>query len=208
MCCRSRALRRGATLTLQRSATMTHAGWRWRWRAATCGRIGAGGRLSPIDAKTSDWTGAAARLSTIQEAVAAVREGCQTRQPRGLGRSRAGARVASGPLPVDQDVTNAFPAVGKSRKGYHAALVLFSRDRSVSRLSHSPSSSAPAAGLASAHAERQLIEERSSTYNNIYVYKDGPHMIMNFGHNKRFYTEIHLQHDRTSWSCRSPTRAS
>jgi spermidine synthase len=45
------------------------------------------------------------------------------------------------------------------------------------------------AGLASAHAEWQLVEERSSTYNNIYVYKDGPNMIMNFGHNKRFYTE-------------------
>jgi len=45
------------------------------------------------------------------------------------------------------------------------------------------------AGLAPAQAEWQLIEERSSTYNNIYVYKDGPNMIMNFGHNKRFYTE-------------------
>jgi spermidine synthase len=45
------------------------------------------------------------------------------------------------------------------------------------------------AGLAPAQAEWQLIEERNSTYNNIYVYKDGPNMIMNFGHNKRFYTE-------------------
>src|SRR5262245_5242600 len=45
------------------------------------------------------------------------------------------------------------------------------------------------AGLCSAHAEWQLIEERGSTYNNIYVYKDGPNMIMTFGHNKRFYTE-------------------
>jgi spermidine synthase len=45
------------------------------------------------------------------------------------------------------------------------------------------------AGLSSAHAEWQLIEERSSTYNNIYVYKDGPSLIMTFGHNKRFYTE-------------------
>jgi spermidine synthase len=44
-------------------------------------------------------------------------------------------------------------------------------------------------GLASAHAEWQLIEERNSTYNNIYVYKDGANMIMNFGHNKRFFTE-------------------
>jgi spermidine synthase len=40
-----------------------------------------------------------------------------------------------------------------------------------------------------AFAEQKLIEERSSTYNNIYVYKDGPQMIMTFGHNKRFYTE-------------------
>ncbi len=46
-----------------------------------------------------------------------------------------------------------------------------------------------AAGLASAHAEQQLIEERSSTYNNIYVYKDGSNVSMQFGHNKRFYTE-------------------
>ena len=45
------------------------------------------------------------------------------------------------------------------------------------------------AALSSVHAEWQLIEERSSTYNNIYVYKDGPNMIMTFGHNKRFYTE-------------------
>jgi len=44
-------------------------------------------------------------------------------------------------------------------------------------------------GAALAHAEPKLIEERNSTYNNIYVYKDGPLMIMNFGHNKRFYTE-------------------
>jgi spermidine synthase len=46
-----------------------------------------------------------------------------------------------------------------------------------------------AAGLASAQAEEQLIEERSSNYNNIYVYKSGPNVIMNFGHNKRFFTE-------------------
>src|SRR5262245_31516897 len=45
------------------------------------------------------------------------------------------------------------------------------------------------AGLAVAHAEWQLIEERNSTYNNIYVYKDGSNVIMNFGHSKRFYTE-------------------
>ena len=40
-----------------------------------------------------------------------------------------------------------------------------------------------------AQAEPKLVEEKSSTYNNIYVYKDGPQMIMTFGHNKRFYTE-------------------
>jgi spermidine synthase len=45
------------------------------------------------------------------------------------------------------------------------------------------------AGLAAANAEQQLVEERSSTYNNIYVYKDGSNVIMQFGHNKRFYTE-------------------
>jgi spermidine synthase len=40
-----------------------------------------------------------------------------------------------------------------------------------------------------AFAEPKLVEEKSSTYNNIYVYKDGPQMLMTFGHNKRFYTE-------------------
>jgi spermidine synthase len=48
---------------------------------------------------------------------------------------------------------------------------------------------AAAVGLAAASAEQRLIEERSSAYNNIYVYKDGPHVILQFGHNKRFYTE-------------------
>src|SRR5262245_33139099 len=43
--------------------------------------------------------------------------------------------------------------------------------------------------LGQAHAELKLIEERSSNYNNIYVYKDGPQIYMTFGHNKRFYTE-------------------
>jgi spermidine synthase len=38
-------------------------------------------------------------------------------------------------------------------------------------------------------AEPRLIEERASTYNNIYVYKDGADVIMTFGHNRRFYTE-------------------
>jgi spermidine synthase len=45
------------------------------------------------------------------------------------------------------------------------------------------------AGLRPASAEPQLLEERNSTYNNIYVYKDGPNIIMTFGHNRRFYTE-------------------
>jgi spermidine synthase len=45
------------------------------------------------------------------------------------------------------------------------------------------------AGLAAAQAEERLIEERSSNYNNIYVYADGPRRIMRFGHNKRFFTE-------------------
>lgn len=44
-------------------------------------------------------------------------------------------------------------------------------------------------GAGLARAEMKLIDERSSTYNNIYVYKDGPSVIMTFGHNKRFYTE-------------------
>ncbi len=47
-----------------------------------------------------------------------------------------------------------------------------------------------AVGAASStRASPKLVEERSSTYNNIYIYKDGPQMIMTFGHNKRFYTE-------------------
>jgi spermidine synthase len=45
------------------------------------------------------------------------------------------------------------------------------------------------AGAGLVLAEQKLIEERNSTYNNIYVYKDGPQVIMTFGHNKRFYTE-------------------
>lgn len=40
-----------------------------------------------------------------------------------------------------------------------------------------------------ADAQSKLIEERASTYNNIYVYKNGPFMQMTFGHNKRLYTE-------------------
>jgi spermidine synthase len=42
---------------------------------------------------------------------------------------------------------------------------------------------------ATAGAEPKLLEERSSTYNNIYVYKDGSQVLMTFGHNKRLYTE-------------------
>lgn len=44
-------------------------------------------------------------------------------------------------------------------------------------------------GAGLAFAEPRLLEERSSTYNNIYVYKEGPNVIMTFGHNRRFYTE-------------------
>jgi spermidine synthase len=46
-----------------------------------------------------------------------------------------------------------------------------------------------AIGPARALAEPRLIDERASTYNNIYVYKDGADIIMTFGHNRRFYTE-------------------
>jgi spermidine synthase len=46
-----------------------------------------------------------------------------------------------------------------------------------------------AASLGVAQAEMKLIDERSSAYNNIFVYKDGPNVIMTFGHNRRFYTE-------------------
>ena len=45
------------------------------------------------------------------------------------------------------------------------------------------------ASLERALAEPKLIEERASTYNNIYVYKDGKDVLMTFGHNRRFYTE-------------------
>jgi spermidine synthase len=46
-----------------------------------------------------------------------------------------------------------------------------------------------ATGTVHALAEPRLLEERASTYNNIYVYKDGADVIMTFGHNRRFYTE-------------------
>ena len=36
---------------------------------------------------------------------------------------------------------------------------------------------------------RELIYEKNSIYNNIYVYKRGPLHILTFGHNRRFYTE-------------------
>jgi spermidine synthase len=45
------------------------------------------------------------------------------------------------------------------------------------------------AGAGLAHAEKKLIAERNSLYNNIYVYKDGPEISMMFGHNKNLYTE-------------------
>src|SRR5262245_4412996 len=45
------------------------------------------------------------------------------------------------------------------------------------------------AGMRLAYAEPRLLEERNSTYNNIYVYKEGANVIMMFGHNRRFYTE-------------------
>src|SRR5262245_52969874 len=41
--------------------------------------------------------------------------------------------------------------------------------------------------LAPARAEPKLLEERSSTYNNIYVYKEGANVIMTFEHNRRLY---------------------
>lgn len=38
-------------------------------------------------------------------------------------------------------------------------------------------------------AAGELIEERSSNYNNIFVYQSGPLRILTFGHNRRLYTE-------------------
>lgn len=38
-------------------------------------------------------------------------------------------------------------------------------------------------------AARELIEERESRYNNIYVHKQGSEYFLSFGHNRRFYTE-------------------
>jgi len=65
-----------------------------------------------------------------------------------------------------------FSAVTRNCRGLLVALLVFA-----------------GAGARFALAVPTLVEERNSTYNNIYVYKDGPHMIMTFGHNKRFYTE-------------------
>jgi spermidine synthase len=45
------------------------------------------------------------------------------------------------------------------------------------------------AGMRPAIAEPQLVEERASTYNNIFVYKDRQYVIMTFGHNRTHYTE-------------------
>jgi spermidine synthase len=36
---------------------------------------------------------------------------------------------------------------------------------------------------------RHLLEAKESLYNNIYVYRDGNYISMNFGHNKKIYTE-------------------
>ncbi|MDD9908988.1 MAG: fused MFS/spermidine synthase [Ahrensia sp.] len=48
---------------------------------------------------------------------------------------------------------------------------------------------AAAVAFCSSVSARELIESRESTYNNIYVHKDGPIYAMSFGHNRRFYTE-------------------
>ena len=38
-------------------------------------------------------------------------------------------------------------------------------------------------------AQRVLIDQRESVYNNIYVFKNGPFLTMTFGHNRKLYTE-------------------
>jgi len=40
-----------------------------------------------------------------------------------------------------------------------------------------------------AAAERKLLVERESLYNNIYIYADPPYVTLTFGHNGRLYTE-------------------
>src|SRR5215470_16512337 len=51
-------------------------------------------------------------------------------------------------------------------------------------------------GIASAFAQsafaqdsRNLLEQKESLYNNIYVYEQSPYVSMTFGHNRRIYTE-------------------
>ena len=46
-----------------------------------------------------------------------------------------------------------------------------------------------AIAAASAQDSRNLLEQKESLYNNIYVYEDPPYRSMTFGHNKRIYTE-------------------
>ena len=41
----------------------------------------------------------------------------------------------------------------------------------------------------SAVAQRVLIDQRESVYNNIYIFKNGPFITMSFGHNRALYTE-------------------
>jgi spermidine synthase len=45
--------------------------------------------------------------------------------------------------------------------------------------------------IASAFAQdsRNLLEQKESLYNNIYVYEQSPYVSMTFGHNRRIYTE-------------------
>lgn len=45
-----------------------------------------------------------------------------------------------------------------------------------------------ATGIAPA-AERKLLVEKESLYNNIYIYSDPPYVSLTFGHNGRLYTE-------------------
>ena len=44
-------------------------------------------------------------------------------------------------------------------------------------------------GLQPAEARPELIDQRESVYNNIYVFKEGPFVTMTFGHNRALYTE-------------------
>ena len=46
-------------------------------------------------------------------------------------------------------------------------------------------------GIVAAFAQdgRNLLEQKESLYNNIYVYEQPPHVSMTFGHNRRIYTE-------------------